>query len=85
MSSMKGRLVSRGGLVRGLWWLGAGARAAGSAWEEAPVIHSVALGGPVCRAVPGGSIKTGGRPVHGCGGDQTQERARSGLHLAPVG
>ena len=53
------------------------------AWEEAPVIHSVALGGPGCRAVPGGSIKTGGRPVHRCGGDQTQERARPGLHLAP--
>src|SRR5581483_3639718 len=26
-------------------------------WEEAPVIHPVALGGPGCRAVPGGSIK----------------------------
>jgi hypothetical protein len=25
---------------------------------EAPVIHPVALGGPVCRAVLGGSIKT---------------------------
>ena len=53
------------------------------AWEEAPVIHSVALGGPGCRAMPGGSIKTGGRPVHRCGGDQTQERARPGMHLAP--
>src|ERR1700722_2187473 len=29
MSSMKGRLVSSGDWVRGLWWLGAGARAAG--------------------------------------------------------
>jgi hypothetical protein len=27
------------------------------AWEEAPVIHSVARGGPECRAVLGGSIK----------------------------
>jgi hypothetical protein len=26
------------------------------AWEEAPVIHSVARGGPECRAVLGGSI-----------------------------
>ena len=53
----------------------------GPAWEEAPVIHSVALGGPGCRAVPGGSIKTGGRPAQLRGGDQTQERARPGLHL----
>src|ERR1700733_9082643 len=47
--------------------LGVGRRFAGCvpAWEEAPVIHSVALGGPGCRAVPGGSIKTGGRPVQG--------------------
>jgi hypothetical protein len=27
------------------------------AWEEAPVIHPVARGGPECRAVLGGSIK----------------------------
>ena len=27
------------------------------AWEEAPVIHPVARGGPGCRAVLGGSIK----------------------------
>src|SRR5947208_1950581 len=27
-----------------------------AAWEEAPVIHSVARGGPECRAVLGGSI-----------------------------
>src|SRR5205085_8851944 len=33
------------------------------AWEEAPVIHPVARGGPGCRAVLGGSIKTGGRPA----------------------
>ena len=44
--------------------LGVGRRFAGGvpAWEEAPVIHPVARGGPGCRAVPGGSIKTGGRP-----------------------
>src|ERR1700733_13920629 len=44
--------------------LGVGCRFADCvpAGEEAPVIHSVALGGPGCRAVPGGSIKTGGRP-----------------------
>ena len=28
-----------------------------AAWEEAPVIHPVARGGPGCRAVLGGSIK----------------------------
>ena len=28
----------------------------GRAWEVAPVIHSVARGGPECRAVLGGSI-----------------------------
>jgi hypothetical protein len=55
----------------------------GPAWEVAPVIHSVARGGPECRAVSGGSIKTGGRSFHVRGGDQTQERARPGLHLAP--
>ena len=33
---------------------------------EAPVIHPVALGGPVCRAVLGGSIKTAA--VLGVGG-----------------
>jgi hypothetical protein len=47
------------------------------AWEEAPVIHSVALGGPGCRAVPGGSIKTGGRPFV-----MEEARHRSELALA---
>jgi hypothetical protein len=44
--------------------IGVGRRFAGGvpAWVEAPVIHPVARGGPGCRAVPGGSIKTGGRP-----------------------
>ena len=41
-------------------------------------------GGPECRAVPGGSIKTGGPSFHVRGGDQTHERARPGLHLAPL-
>ena len=49
----------------------------GPAWEEAPVIHSVALGGPGCRAVPGGSIKTGGRPAV-----MVEARHRSELALA---
>src|SRR5205085_7414180 len=39
--------------------------------------HSVALGGPGCRAVPGGSIKTGGRPVV-----MEEARHRSELALA---
>src|ERR1700757_237308 len=38
--------------------LGVGRRFADcvAAWEEAPVIHPVARGGPECRAVLGGSI-----------------------------
>src|SRR5436853_188491 len=56
LSSMKGRVVSRGGhglrLVGGpvgrvRWGLGG----------VVPVIHPVARGGPVCLAVLGGSIK----------------------------
>ena len=39
-----------------LWWLGAGSLTA-FLREKAPVIHPVALGGPECRAVLGGSIK----------------------------
>ena len=82
-----GRLtrVGESGRERGVSWArGVGRRFAGGvpAWEVAPVIHSVAVGGPVCRAVPGGSIKTGGRPAQLRGGGQTQERARPGLHLA---
>ena len=55
VSSMKGRPMSsaaQGALV-------VGCRFADGvpAGEEAPVIHSVARGGPECRAVPRGSIK----------------------------
>jgi hypothetical protein len=50
---MKGWLVSSYGARAG-WFRFADCV---SGWEEAPVIHPVALGGPGCRAVPGGSIK----------------------------
>ena len=58
-----GRLTRRGesGRQRGRGHgaLGVGRRFADRvpAWEEAPVIHPVARGGPECRAVLGGSIK----------------------------
>ena len=45
---------------------------------EVPVIHSVARGGPVCRAVPGGSIKAGGRRPQGF---EVEARHRSELAL----
>ena len=34
-----------------------------AAWEEAPVIHPVARGGPECRAVLGGSINLTAVPL----------------------
>ena len=53
--------------------------------EEAPVIYPVAPCGPECGAVRVGSIKTGGRPAHGCGGDQTQERVARACTSHPDG
>ena len=53
------------------------------AWEEAPVIHPVARGGPECRAVLGGSINVAAVLLV-CGeGGQTEGRARPSMHLAP--
>src|SRR5919204_1447191 len=58
-----GRLTRAGESGRGVGGghgaLGVGRRFADrvAAWEEAPVIHPVARGGPGCRAVLGGSIK----------------------------
>ena len=49
-------------MVMVLWGSGAGSLTAFRLGRKAPVIHPVARGGPGCRAVPGGSIKTGGRP-----------------------
>jgi hypothetical protein len=51
---MKGRVVSRVG--HGALLVGRRFADCVAAWEEAPVIHPVARGGPECRAVLGGSI-----------------------------
>ena len=50
-------LASSEVVVMVLWGSGAGSLTAFRLWEEAPVIHPVARGGPECRAVLGGSIK----------------------------
>jgi hypothetical protein len=57
MSSMKERGSVKGALT-GLGWFDGRSPAAASAGSEGSVIHPVALGGPVCRAVLGGSNKT---------------------------
>ena len=45
------------GPVTGLGWLGVPRSVTGGVRESVPVIHSVALGGPECRAGLEGSIK----------------------------